>query len=471
VTAAMRPGLALRHRAPYMQAMASYDFDLFTIGAGSGGVRAARIAALTGARVAIAEEYRIGGTCVIRGCVPKKHIVYAARFAQEFDDAAAYGWSVDARFDWPTLRDNIQKEVGRLSGLYAANLAKAGVEAIESRAVVAGPHAVRLADGRTISAERILVAVGGRPKPLAIPGGEFAISSDDAFLLEGLPKRALIIGGGYIAVEFATIFDGLGVETTLAYRGPVILNGFDDDVRGHVQASLAEAGVNVMTQAAPAAIERVGAAYRVTFADGRALETDLVMAAIGRTPHTKGLGLETAGVNVDAAGAIVVDAYSQSSAPSVYAVGDVTNRVNLTPIAIREGHAFADTVYGRKPTKVDHATIPTAVFGHPPVGAVGLTERMARASHDVVHVYKATFRPMKHVVAGNPERTLMKIVVDGATDRLLGFHIAGQDAPEMIQLAAVAVKAGLTKRQWDETVALHPTAAEELVLMKTREPD
>jgi len=251
----------------------------------------------------------------------------------------------------------------------------------------------------------------------------------------------------------------------------VILNGFDDDVRSHVQTSLVEAGVNVMTQAAPRAIEKIGEAFRVTFADGRVVETDLVMAAIGRAPHTAGLGLESAGVELDAVGAIVVDDYSQTNIASIYAVGDVTNRVNLTPIAIREGHAFADTVYGGKPTKVDHAMIPTAVFGHPPVGAVGLTERMARASHDVVHVYKSTFRPMKHVVAGNPERTLMKIVVDGATDRLLGIHIAGQDAPEMIQLAAVAVKAGLTKRQWDETVALHPTAAEELVLMKTREPD
>ncbi|MBU6371349.1 MAG: glutathione-disulfide reductase [Alphaproteobacteria bacterium] len=451
--------------------MAIYDFDLFTIGAGSGGVRAARIAALAGARVAIAEEYRIGGTCVIRGCVPKKHLVFGARYSQEFEDAAAYGWTVQASFDWATLRDNVQKEVGRLSGIYATNLGKAGVEIIEQRAEIVDPHTVRLGDGRTITAERILVATGGRPTPLAIPGGEHAISSNEAFLLERLPERVLIIGGGYIAVEFATIFDGLGAATTLAYRGATILNGFDDDVRAHVQASLAEAGVNVMTNATPAAIEKVGAAFRVSFADGRSLEVDLVMAAIGRMPHTDGLGLEAAGVQRDAAGAVIVDAYSQTNVPSIYAVGDVTNRVNLTPIAIREGHAFADTVYNNRPTKVDHAMIPTAVFGHPPVGTVGLTEKMARASHDVVHVYKAVFRPMKHVVAGNPERTLMKIVVDGVTDRLLGVHIAGQDAPEMIQLAAVAVKAGLTKAVWDQTVALHPTAAEELVLMKTREPD
>jgi glutathione reductase (NADPH) len=451
--------------------MASYDFDLFTIGAGSGGVRAARIAALAGARTAIAEEYRIGGTCVIRGCVPKKHFVYAARFSQEFEDAAAYGWTIDARFDWPTLRNNIQTEVGRLSGIYATNLAKAGVEIIEARAEIEGPHAVRLSDGRRVTAERILVATGGTPIGLPIPGGEHAISSNEAFLLERLPARAVIVGGGYIAIEFATIFEGLGVETVLAYRGPTILNGFDDDVRTHVQAALSEAGVQVMTHAVPAAIEKIGDSYRVTFADGRVVETDLVMAAIGRAPHTAGLGLEAAGVAVDAAGAVVVDAYSQTNVASIYAVGDVTNRVNLTPIAIREGHAFADTVYNAKPTTVDHATIPTAVFGHPPVGAVGLTEKMARATHEVVHVYKSVFRPMKHVVAGNPERTLMKLVVDGQSDKILGVHIAGQDAPEMIQLAAIAVKAGLSKRQWDETVALHPTAAEELVLLKTREPD
>ena len=451
--------------------MAQYDFDLFTIGAGSGGVRAARIAGLAGARVAIAEEHEIGGTCVIRGCVPKKHFVFAARFSQEFADAAAYGWTVDARFDWPTLRDNIRNEVTRLSGIYAANLAKAGVEIIKERAEIEGPHAVRLTSGRVITAERLLVATGGKPVTLAIPGGEHAISSNEAFQLPTLPKRALIVGGGYIAVEFATIFEGLGVETTLAYRGSVILNGFDDDVRAHVQHALAEAGVDVRTGVTPTAIEKIGEAYRVSFQTGDEIEVDLVMAAIGRVPYTDGLGLERAGVDRDASGAVVVDAFSQSNVPSIYAVGDVTNRVNLTPIAIREGHAFADTVYNHRPTAVDHATIPTAVFGHPPVGAVGLTESLARASHDVVHVYKATFRPMKHVVAGNAERTLMKIVVDGVNDRILGIHIAGQDAPEMIQLAAVAVKAGLTKAQWDSTVALHPTAAEELVLLRTREPD
>jgi glutathione reductase (NADPH) len=445
----------------------AYDLDLFVIGAGSGGVRAARIAAQAGAKVAIAEEYRVGGTCVIRGCVPKKHFVYGADFAQEIEDARASGWDVEARFDWARLKDNVAAEVSRLSGIYSANLAKAGVNIFESRAEILDPHTIRLLkDGRTITAERILVATGGRPVKPDAPGGQSCITSEDAFLLEALPKRILIAGGGYIAVEFAHIFAGLGVATTLLYRGAKILRGFDEDVRDHVQAEMIASGIAIHTGAAFERIEKAGNVYRAWLTDGAMIETDLVFAAIGRAPHTFGLGLERAGVALAPGGAVIVDKFSQTNVASIYAVGDVTNRVNLTPIAIREGHAFADTVYKDRPTTVDHADIPTAVFGRPPVGTVGLSEADARAKFGRVLVYKTSFRPMKHVVAGNAARTLMKLVVDAATDRVVGVHIAGRDAPEMIQLAAIAVKAGLTKAQWDDTVALHPTAAEELVLLK-----
>jgi glutathione reductase (NADPH) len=451
--------------------MSGYDFDLFVIGAGSGGVRAARIAAQAGARVAIAEESRVGGTCVIRGCVPKKHFAYAAEYAQSFADAAGYGWSVEwARFDWPTLRNNVQAEVGRLSDIYRANLEKAGATLIEDRALVEGPHRVRMAgSGEIVTAERILVAVGGRPVGLdGVPGAEFAITSDEAFLLDALPSRALVLGGGYIAVEFASIFHGLGVETTLLYRGDTILRGFDDDIRHHVQSNIKRIGVQVLTGSTVSSIQMQDGAYLVTLSNGMTLDTGLVMAAIGRRPHVLGLGLESAGVRLTADGAVAVDAYSRTSCPSIWAVGDVTNRVNLTPIAIREGQAFADTEFNGRPTKVDHRDVPTAVFGRPPVGAVGFTEKDARIQFGPVDVYNTTFRPMKHVMAGNDERTLMKIIARAADDRVVGVHIAGADAPEMIQLAAIAVKAGLTKRQWDATVALHPTAAEELVLLREK---
>lgn len=449
----------------------SYDYDLFVIGAGSGGVRAARIAAMSGARTAIAEEHRVGGTCVIRGCVPKKLLVYGSEFRQAFEDARRFGWSAEGvRFDWATLRDNVAAEVDRLSGIYARNLKNAGVELLHERAELAGPHEVRLVrSGRVVTAERILIAVGGRPyRPLDLPGQEHAITSNEAFLLPSLPRRVIVAGGGYIAAEFATIFHGLGVETCLLYRGDTILKGFDADVRTHVHGELARAGVRIITGAVFSAIEKQGESYRCALSNGMTVETDLVMFAIGRDPATEGLGLEAAGVETDARGAIKVDAQSRSSVPSIFAVGDVTNRVNLTPIAIREGHAFADAAFNGRATSVDYDVVPTAVFCRPPVGAVGLTEAEARQRLGRVDIYRTTFRPIKHTLAHNEERTFMKLVVCAQSGRVVGAHMAGADAPEIIQMAAIAVKAGLTKAQWDETVALHPTAAEEFVLLRER---
>lgn len=451
--------------------MSQYDFDLFTIGAGSGGVRASRLASAAGARVAIAEEYRIGGTCVIRGCVPKKLFVYASGYAQDFKDASGFGWTVEwARFDWPRLRDNVQNEVARLSGLYQANLEKAKVEIIEQRAMVIGPHAVRLMpSGRVVTAERILIATGGMPQRLdALKGSNFAINSNDVFLLDQLPNRVAIIGGGYIAVEFATIFHGLGVETTLVYRGDTILNGFDAEIRTHVQEDMRRVGVNVITGAAPNEIAPVGDGYQLKLSTGQAIEADQIMLAVGRAPATEGLGLETAGVRLTEVGAVAVDAFSRSSCPSIWAIGDVTNRINLTPVAIREGQAFAETEFNNRPTTVDYADIPTAVFCRPPVAAVGYTEAEARVRFGQVEIYKSRFRPMKHILAGNEERTFMKLVVRASDDVVVGVHMAGQDGPEMIQMAAIAIKAGLTKSQWDATIALHPTAAEEWVLMREK---
>ncbi len=450
--------------------MARYDYDLFTIGAGSGGVRASRLASQTGARVAVAEEDRIGGTCVIRGCIPKKLFVYASEYSQHFHDAVGFGWTVEwARFDWPKLRDNVQGEVSRLSGIYEANLDKAGVETIPDRAEIIGPNTIRLVgSGRTVTSERILVATGGRVVRPAIKGAEYAITSNEAFHLERLPERAIVVGGGYIALEFAQIFHGLGVETTLLHRGPHILRGFDDDIRAHVQGEMKRAGVNIVTEVTPVEIAEHGGGYTVKLSNGQSVETGLVMFAIGRTPNTDGLGLESAGVRLTEAGAIAVDAYSHSSAPSVWAIGDVTNRVNLTPVAIREAVAFVETAFKGNLTAMDHTQIPTAVFSRPPIGVVGFSETEAKVRFGKVDIYKSNFRPMKFVLAGNEERSLMKLVVRAADNVVVGVHLAGVDAPEMIQLAAIAVKAGLTKAQWDETVALHPTAAEELVLMREK---
>jgi len=450
-----------------------YDYDLFVIGAGSGGVRAARIASLAGARVAIAEEYRIGGTCVIRGCVPKKLLVYGAEFSQTFADAAGFGWTVTgAKFDWATLRDNVQKEVARLSGAYNTNLIKAGATPYVERAELVDAHTIKLMNsGSQLTAERILIATGGAPQLLdGLPGIEFGISSNEAFLLEKFPERILIVGGGYVALEFANIFHGLGARTRIVHRGDRMLRGFDDDLRAHLHIETERSGVQLTMKTTLTKITRAGSALRVTLSTGEHVGADQVLFAIGRHPTTHGLGLDRAGVKLDPSGAVVVDEYSQSSVGNIYAIGDVTNRVNLTPVAIRDGHAFADTVYNKRPTPVDHRSVASAVFGRPPIGTVGLGEGDARHSHGEIDVYRTNFRPMRNVLSGNQERTLMKLVVDRKTDKLLGVHIAGEDAPEMAQLAAVAVKAGLTKKQWDSTVALHPTAAEELVLMRERVP-
>ncbi|HXW71799.1 MAG TPA: glutathione-disulfide reductase [Methylocella sp.] len=451
--------------------MASFDVDLFVIGAGSGGVRAARVAASHGAKVMIAEEFRIGGTCVIRGCVPKKLLVYASRFRDDFEDAAGYGWTVNGvDFDWPRLVAAKEKEISSLSEIYRGNLDKAGVVIEESRAEIEDAHHVRLhSSGRRISARIILISTGASPvlEP-DIPGREHAITSNEILDLPKLPARLVIIGGGYIAVEFASIFARLGSAVTLALRGENVLRGFDDDLRHGVRDGLTHAGVKLLFGVLPLRIEKTDRGHTVCLTRGVSLEADQVLIATGRRPNTKGLGLEKAGVACEALGAIKVDAFSKTNIDSVYAVGDVTNRLALTPVAIREGHAFADTVFGGKPEAVVHTNVPTAVFTTPELGTVGLTEQEARAIYACVDIYSASFRPMKATLSGRAEKTLMKIIVDGETDKVLGVHILGEDASEMAQLLAIAVKMGAKKRDFDATIALHPTAAEELVTMRTR---
>ena len=444
----------------------SFDYDLFVIGAGSGGVRAARTSAGHGAKVAVAEEYRVGGTCVIRGCVPKKLFVYASHFAEEFEDAAGFGWTVaDAKFDWPTLVKNKDAEIDRLNGIYIKNLEASGVEILQGRAIVKDAHTVTL-DGRDITAKYILVAVGGTPFMPQIEGIEHAISSNEAFHIDVLPQNIIVVGGGYIAVEFASIFNGLGVDTTLVYRGPQILRGFDNEVRDHLAAEMAVKGVTIKTESDIAAIAKTDNGYTVTYQDGSMQDTGLVMYATGRVPMTDGLGLENAGVELGAKGEIKVDAYSKTNIDSIYAVGDVTARAELTPVAIREGAAFAETVFNDNPLAVDHSIIPTAVFSQPPIGTVGLGEEAAREAGHEIDVYGASFRPMKNTLSGNPEKTLMKLIVDKADDKVLGLHIVGPDSGEMIQAFGVAITMGATKAQFDATIAVHPTAAEELVTFK-----
>lgn len=448
--------------------MPQYDYDLFVIGAGSGGVRAARLASKAGAKVAVAEQVQVGGTCVLRGCVPKKLLVYGAEFSQVFRDAKGFGWTVDwARFDWATLRDHVQAEVNRLSGIYITNLNAAGVEVIEDRAIIVDPHRVRLTGtGREFTAERILIATGGHTlRPNDIPGQELGITSTDAFTLDALPSSIVIAGGGYIALEFANVFSGLGVETTVVYRGERILRGFDHDIRKHVQADMQRTGVHIVcgstiSEVAPLAGDR----KLVTLSNSMRVEADHVLWAIGREPNTNGMGLEAAGVRLTQRGAVAVDEYSRSSVSSIFAIGDVTDRINLTPVAIREAVAFVETEFHGRPTAFDHADVASAVFSRPAVGSVGLTEEEARDKCKI-RVFRTSFRPMKNILAGNEQRTLMKLVVNAESDRVVGVHIAGPEAPELIQLAAIAVKAGLTKAQWDATCAVHPTAAEELVLM------
>jgi len=449
----------------------TYDYDLFVIGAGSGGVRAGRIAAKYGAKVAVAEEYRVGGTCVIRGCVPKKLLVYASKFAEEFEDAVGFGWTSEkVSFDWSTLIENKDKEIDRLNKAYIKNLDAAGAELIMERATVVGPHEVQLAtSGRKITAKYILIATGAAPfLPRHLPGHELAISSNEAFHLERLPRRIVIVGGGYIAVEFAGIFNGLGVETVMVVRGDQILRGFDEDLRTHLAAEMKKKGIEILTKSDVKQIDRSGDGVRVTLEDGRTIGAGQIMFATGRLPNTGGLGLEDIGVKLTPHYAVEVDEFSKSSVDSIYAVGDVTNRVNLTPVAIREGHAFADTVFGNLPRSVDHSLVPTAVFSQPELGTVGLTEAMAREKHAKIDIYKTSFRPMKHTLSGRDERMLMKLVVDAETDKVLGCHIAGPDAGEMAQLLGIAITCGATKAQFDATLAVHPTASEELVTLREK---
>ncbi len=449
----------------------SYDYDLFVIGAGSGGVRAARLTALDGKRVGIAEEYRYGGTCVVRGCIPKKLMVYASEFPHVFETARGYGWDVgQPTFDWQAFLEAKEVEIARLSGIYAANLSKAGVETFHARAVLKDAHTIDMGDKGIVTAEKILIATGGRPwVPEGIPGIEHVITSEEAFHLPELPKRIMIAGGGYIAVEFAGIFAGLGVETTLVYRGPNILRGFDDDVRAHLAGEIEKHGIKVVLGCQHDSIEKTDAGLVSHMANGMTIETDQIMFATGRVPHVKGLGLETAGVQLTETGAIKVDEHSRTTAENIWAIGDVTDRMNLTPVAIREAVAFHETVFKNNPQAFDYEAVPTAVFSQPPVGTVGLTEAEARKVCGGVDVYLTRFRPMKTSFYGDESRTLMKLIVQAETDRVVGCHIVGPDAPEMIQLAAIAVKAGLTKAQWDATCALHPTAAEELVLMREKQ--
>lgn len=448
----------------------AYDYDLFVIGAGSGGVRAARIAANHGARVAIAEEYRVGGTCVIRGCVPKKLLVYASRFVDEFEDARGFGFTVgEIGFDWATLIAAKDKEIERLEAAYAANLERSKVEILKSRATLEGPNTVRLtATGETRTAGKILIATGGAPNlDRGLPGIEHVITSNEVFHLQEMPKRVVIAGAGYIAVEFASIFVGLGAEVTVLYRGDEILRGFDGEVRRFVRAALEKRGVQFVLHDTFSRIEKTADGLIGHTKAGRALNADQIVFAIGRAPNTRGLGLETAGVALGEKGEIKVDGFSRTNVPSVFAVGDVTDRVALTPVAIREGHAFADTEFGGKRVQVDHQTIPTAVFTTPEIGTVGMTEEHAKAFTERLDVYRATFRPMKNTLAGRDERMLMKLLVCGDTDRVLGCHIVGPDAGEMIQLVGIAVKMRATKADFDATMALHPSAAEELVTMRT----
>jgi glutathione reductase (NADPH) len=442
------------------------DYDLMVIGAGSGGVRAARVAAGLGAKVAIAEKHRIGGTCVIRGCVPKKLLVYGAHFAEDLDDARRFGWQIaGATFDWPTLRDNVLAEVSRISGLYRETLENHGVDIYEGHATVTGPNSVRI-DGRTFGAKFILIATGARPQLLQVPGIEHVITSNEAFHLERLPARILIAGGGYIANEFAGIFNELGSKVTLVNRSDQILRSYDAQIRDRLmQISMAK-GIQFLFNAPLHRIERrADGVLEVHLGDTR-VECEAMMCAVGRVPNTEQLGLDSAGVELDANGAVRVDEYSRSTCPSIYAVGDVTNRVQLTPVAIREGQAFAETVFGNKPTKVDYNCIPSAVFSHPPLAGVGLTEEQARSRLGQVRIHTSDFRPMKNVLANRNERSLYKLVVDATDDRIVGAHMIGPDAPEILQVLAVAVKARLKKSQLDEVVAIHPTMAEELVLLK-----
>jgi glutathione reductase (NADPH) len=448
--------------------MSDYDYDLFVIGAGSGGVRASRVAAAHGARVAVAEEFRVGGTCVIRGCVPKKLLVYGAHFAEDLKDARRFGWNVpDCVFDWATLRDNVLDEVSRLEGLYKTTLSSHDVALIEERASIAGPHSIKLSGGRVVTAKYILVATGATPIIPDVEGAQHGISSNEVFHLDRLPKRVVIAGGGYIANELAGIFNEFGAQVTIVNRSDQILRGYDEQIRDRLLQISMMKGIDFRFNAPFERIEKDGEdGLTVRLKDSDPIACDTLVFATGRKPNTASLGLETARITIDAAGAIVVDEHSKSSCASIYAVGDVTNRVQLTPVAIREGQAFADSVFGGISRTVDYDCIPSAVFSHPPIAAVGLTEGQARDRLGAIKVFASDFRAMKNVLANRNERALYKLIVDAETDRVVGLHMIGPDAPEILQAAAIAVKAGLTKADFDATIALHPSMAEELVLMK-----
>ena len=445
-----------------------FDYDLFVIGGGSGGVRAARVSAAHGARVAVAEEYRLGGTCVIRGCVPKKLLVYGAHFAEDLQDAVRFGWTVGkCKFDWATLRDNVLAEVERLEGIYTDILDRNEVEIFQQRATISGPQEITLADGTKLTAATILVATGARPMVPDVPGAEHGVTSNEMFHLGAVPKRAVIAGGGYIANEFAGILKEFSCEVTVVNRGDRILRQYDEQIRDRLlQISLTK-GINFKFNAPfEKIVKRKDGSLRIHLAGSSPIDADLLLWAVGRQPNTEGLGLEKAGVKLGKNGAILVDEDNQSAVPWLYAIGDVTDRVQLTPVAIREGQAFADTMYGDKPTRVDYSNIPSAVFSHPPIASVGMTEGQARDKLGGYKTFVSDFRPMKNVLAGRNERSLYKMIVDDESGKVVGIHMIGPDAPEILQAAAIAVKAGLTKTQFDETIALHPTMSEELVLMR-----
>jgi len=449
--------------------MAEYDYDLFTIGAGSGGVRASRVAAAHGAKVAVAEEYRIGGTCVIRGCVPKKMLVYGAHFAEDLQDAEGFGWTIEGKsFDWVKLRDHVQKDIDRLEGLYTDTLSNHEVTIFDERAEITGDHEITLASGKVVTARYILIATGAQPARLEFPGAEYAITSNEAFHLDKIPERIIIAGGGYIANEFAGIFNEFGSKVCIVNRSDVLLRSYDESLRDRLlQISLTK-GIEFKFNTQFESIEKTDdGRFRVKLTGCDEQVVDVVMFATGRSPNTSGLGLETVGVELGKKGEIKVDKFSQTNVDYIYAVGDVTDRVQLTPVAIREGQAFADSVFGSgEPYAVDHSCIPSAVFSHPPIAAVGMTEGEARNHLGSIRVYQSDFRPMKNVVAGRNERGLYKMITDAANDRIVGIHMIGPESPEIMQAAAVAVKAGMTKADFDATTAIHPTMAEELVLLK-----
>jgi len=450
--------------------MARFDFDLFTLGAGSGGVAGSRRAGSHGAKVAICEDSRVGGTCVMRGCVPKKLLVYGVQFADAFADAAGYGWHVSPpTHDWGALVAAKNRELDRLEGIYHKLLSDSGVKLVLGRGRVVDPHTVEV-DGKSYTARHIMVATGGHPVMPAIPGIEHAISSNEALELPRLPRRAIVVGGGYIAVEFAGIFATAGAEVTIVIRGEELLRGFDDDVRVSLAQELRQRGLTIRARTELARIEKRGESFVAYTTAGDEIGADVVLYATGRKPNTRGLGLEELGIDMNEVGAVAVDEWQRTSVPHIYAVGDVTDRLNLTPVAIAEGRAIAETLFNNNPIKVDHANVATAVFSQPPVGCVGLTERQARQRHRV-DIYRTRFRPMKHTISGREERTMMKLIVDRENDRVLGCHMVGADAPEITQGLAIALKCGATKKQFDQTIGIHPTAAEEFVTMRDEVPD